>query len=184
MPVSPDVKDLFPSLAKLSPGPLQALAMAAEGWLVKVLGRDLDGGAKTETLSGENQPILWLANTPVSSVESVVIEDVTQPATGYYFAKNGQLFRSKYGFRDHMRGWDVGIKNITVNYTSQGLSQSEQDMLIGTVMNWFVEQNSRSVMLSSERIGDYNYTLNTAFSRGIPQAVNTVIYPYMSWGVA
>lgn len=184
MPVSTACKDLFPTLGKLAPGPFSALANAAEAWLVKALGRDLDAGSKTAIISGTNQPVIWLKCTPVLSVESVAVLGVTMPATNYYFSSDGQLFRGTAGFREHLQGWPVGIKNITVNYTSGGLAQSEQDMLIGTVMNWFAEQNKRSVIMSSESIGDYSYSLNTAFLRGVPQAVNTILLPYTDWGVA
>lgn len=78
-----------------------------------------------------------------------------------------------------MQGWEVGVQNIVVNYTSSGISQYEQDLLIGTVMNWFYDQNKRSPIISSESIGDYSYSLNTAFLRGVPAQVMTLLQPYM-----
>ena len=179
MPVSTSVTDLFPSLAQLSPGQFQALATAAESWITRTIGRDLVEGSKTQTFTGRNQPILRLANTPVSSIQSIYVHGVLKPSTDYSFSSNGQIFKGGYGFSEHMQGWEVGVQNIVVNYTSSGISQYEQDLLIGTVMNWFYDQNKRSPIISSESIGDYSYSLNTAFLRGVPAQVMTLLQPYM-----
>lgn len=184
MPVSTALTDLFPSLSQLSPGQFQALAMAAEWWITRTIGRDLVEGQKTQTFTGRNQPILRLSNTPVVSIQSIYVNDVLKPSTDYYFSSNGELFKSKSGFREHMQGWEVGVQNIVVNYTTSGISQYEQDLLIGSVMNWFYDQNKRSPVISSESIGDYSYSLNTASMGGIPLAVMSVLSPYIRMEVA
>jgi hypothetical protein len=65
-----------------------------------------------------------------------------------------------------------------VTYTSDGLDQNTQDMLIGAVMTWMLDMQNKSSVVSSESIGDYSYTLNTAFMKGLPPYISTLIQPY------
>jgi hypothetical protein len=51
-------------------------------------------------------------------------------------------------------------------------------MLIGAVMTWMLDMQNKSSVASSESIGDYSYTLNTAFMKGLPPYISTLIQPY------
>lgn len=178
MPISPAVKMLFPQLASLAPGPLQALATSAETVLVKYLGREISQGSKTQTFKGENQTVLWLNSTPVTSVDSVIISGTSVDVSTMHFDSDGRLTRQYQGFQNQLLGWTPGVSNIVVTYTSAGLDQSEQDMLIGSFMVWMLDMQSKSMVVSSESIGDYSYALNTAFMRGLPPHLAILIQPY------
>lgn len=178
MPVSPQVTSMYPQLANLAPGPLQALANAAEAYLVQALGRDLTAGSKTQTFSGKNQSILWLNCTPVASVDSITSNGNAMDMTSIHWDSEGRVSRMWKGFWNQVLGWDPGITNIVVTYTSAGLDQTTQDMLIGVVMTWMLDMQGKSSTVSSESIGDYSYTMNTAFLKGLPPYISTLIQPY------
>lgn len=178
MPVSPQVTSMYPQLASLAPGPLQALANAAEAYLVQVLGRDLTSGSKTQTFNGKNQSILWLNCTPVASVDSITTNGNAMDMTSIHWDSEGRVSRMWKGFWNQVLGWDPGITNIVVTYTSAGLDQTTQDMLIGVVMTWMLDMQGKSSTVSSESIGDYSYTMNTAFLKGLPPYISTLIQPY------
>jgi hypothetical protein len=178
VPISPSVTNLYPQLAALAPGPLQALAMAAESFLVQSLGREISAGTKIQTFKGENQTILWLNCSPVTALISVVISGNSADITGLKFDSDGRLSRQYQGFQNQLSGWTPGISNIVVTYTSDGLDQTVQDMLIGAFMCWMLDMQSKSSVASSESIGDYSYVLNTAFMKGLPPFLSTLIQPY------
>ena len=178
MAISPQVTYMYPQLANLAPGPLQALANAAETYLVQALGREISPGTKTQTFTGKNQTYLWLTATPVSAVTSVVCNDNAQDVTALHWDSEGRLTRQNKGFWNQLLGWDPGISNIVVTYTSEGLDQNTQDMLIGAVTTWMLDMQNKSSVVSSESIGDYSYTLNTAFMKGLPPYISTLIQPY------
>lgn len=178
MAISPQVTYMYPQLANLAPGPLQALANAAETYLVQALGREISPGTKTQTFTGKNQTYLWLTATPVSAVTSVVCNNNAQDLTSLHWDSEGRLTRQNNGFWNQLLGWDPGIANIVVTYTSDGLDQNTQDMLIGAVMTWMLDMQNKSSVVSSESIGDYSYTLNTAFMKGLPPYISTLIQPY------
>ena len=47
------------------------------------------------------------------------------------------------------------------------------------VINWWMDANGRSVVVSSESIGDYSYVLNSAFVKGVPVRVSTILSSLM-----
>lgn len=183
MPASSSVSNLYPALASLDSATFDALAASAESWLVQYLGRNLQAGTYTETFSGQNQPLLFLKNTPVTAVTQIVITSgystntYTPASNYYYFSADGQLHLAPQGFWNQLAGWRPGVTNIAVTYTSSGFDQPTQDLLIGSVMNWFNDQAKRSGLVNSETIGNYSYTMRSDF-RSIPPAVNSLLYQF------
>lgn len=180
MPASSSVSNLYPLLATLDSSAMGALAASAESWLVKYMGRNLEAGEYIDTFSGYNQPILFLKNTPVTGVSKVTIrsggyETVHLSGDNHYtWHADGQVHLSPQGFWNQLAGWRPGVQNIEITYTSSGFDQVTQDLLIGSVMNWWHDQGRRSGLVDSEKIGDYQYTMRQGF-RAIPPAVNSVI---------
>lgn len=152
--------------------------MAAESFLVQSLGREISAGTKIQTFKGENQTILWLNCSPVTALISVVISDNAADTSAMKWDADGRLARQYKGFQNQLLGWTPGISNIVVTYTSDGLDQTVQDMLIGSFMVWMLDMQSKSSVASSESIGDYSYVLNTAFMKGLPPFLSTLIQPY------
>lgn len=180
MPVSSSVSNIYPALASLDAPSIGALAASAESWLVRYLGRSLEAGEFVEKFSGQNQPLLFLKNTPVTGVSQVVIRSpqavntYTDGDTHYTWHADGQLHLSPQGFWNQLAGWRPGVQNIEVTYTSAGFDQPTQDLLIGAVMNWWLDQGKRSGLVESEKIGDYAYSMRSNF-KAIPPAVNSII---------
>lgn len=183
MPISSSAVNQYPALSSLSPTSFSALSAAAEAWLVRVLGRNLEPGQYTENFMGFNQPLIFLANTPVVSVDQVTIKadnyvQTYTPASNYYtFTPDGKLSIGPQSFWNQLPGWRPGVSNVAVTYTSSGLDQPIQDMLIGSVMNWWQDQANRSGLAQMEVIGSYTYQMRTDI-KGIPPAVQAVLYPY------
>lgn len=180
MPVPSNITALYPRLASLSEAALQVHYDAATEWVKKTLGRDLTSGSKTQTLSGRNRPVLWLKNTPVTGVTSVTVNGSVLASSDYHWEPSGKLTRATRGFITQMRGWDPGAGNIVVVYTSGGIPQIAQDDIIGAVMAWMTDAARISGIASSERIGNYQYVANTAFSSRVPAMVMSKLSPYVS----
>ena len=178
MPVSPNVALLYPRLASLSEAALEARVDAATQWLKTMLDRDLDAGEKTETLSGRNRPVLWLKNTPVTEVTSVTVNGRVLASSDYHVTAGGALTRRQSGFVSQMLGWEPGSGNIVVVYESSGIPAIALDDMVGAVASWMLDASKVSGLVSSERIGNYQYVANTAFNSQIPNSVQAKIAPY------
>lgn len=183
MSVSPAVTTVFPGLNSLDQAALGVCATAAEAWVTRYLNRALDSGQYTETFSGYNQPILFLPNTPIVTVNSITIKGLggantyTLSSNYYDWTAEGSLFIQPQSFWNQMAGWRAGIGNVTVNYESKGLDQPTQDLLIGSVMNWFNDAAQRSGLVAMEVIGSYTYQMR-ADIKGVPHSVTALLNPY------
>lgn len=180
MAVPTNIPLLYPRLASLSEAALQASYDAATEWVKKTLGRDLNSGSKTQTLSGRNRPVLWLKNTPVTAITSVTVNGTVLASSDYRWEPSGKVTRATQGFISQMQGWDPGAGNIVIVYTSSGIPQIAQDDIIGSVMAWMQDAARISGLASSERIGNYQYVANTAFASRIPASVMSKMSPYVS----
>lgn len=179
MPVSPNIALLYPRLASLSEAALEARVNLAQEWIKQTIGRDLDSGSKTERLSGRNRPVLWLKNTPVASITSVTLDGSVLASSDYVFTTSGKLTRSRQGFVSQMCGWEPGVENVVVVYQSSGIPSIALDDMTGAVASWMLDVARVSGVLSSERIGNYQFVANTAFNTRIPPSVMAKLSPYM-----
>lgn len=180
MPVSPNIALLYPRLASLSEAALQARVDAATAWITKTIGRDLTSGSKTQTFSGRNRPVLWLRNTPVTAVTSVTVNGVVLASSDFTWEPSGKLTRCNRGFVTQMPGWEPGAGNIVVVHTTSGIPSIAQDDMIGAVAAWMEDVARITGIVSSERIGNYQYVANTAFSSRVPASVMAKLAPYSS----
>lgn len=184
MNVTSAVTSLYPALAAMEPPALESLAMAAEKWLVKTLGRHVSPGTYTETFDGLNNPLLFVSSPPVKTVLQVTISSQNHvttytPESGYYqWTKDGRIHIRPQTFWNQLPGWRPGVANVQVTYTSCGLCEIERDNLIGSVMNWWYDQSNRSGLVSSESIGDYSYVMKFNIT-SVPPSVRTVLHPYI-----
>jgi hypothetical protein len=179
MAVSPTIKLLYPVLASLPDATLEARVDVATEWVKRALSRDLSSGTKTERISGRNHPTIWLRNTPVVSVESITVDGRELAASEYAWTADGRVTRAWKGFVRHMPGWNPGVENIVVEFESGGIPQVIQDDIIGAVTAWFLDSAEISSVVSSERIGDYQYVANTAFGAKVPSSVMSKLMPHM-----
>lgn len=188
--LSADAKTLYPALASLTDAQIETFAKAAVRWIKAKYGRDITPGWRSQSFSSHYDSVIWLPDTPVRDVCSIKIngtewkgfKDVVK------FTAQGRLFLTQqyttglqpYGqFWNQIPGWQAGLNNIQVKYLSGGCDQADMDTYVGAVVNWFVDSNSRSPMVSSENIGDYSYVMNTAFSKGPPASVTNLLSGFM-----
>lgn len=180
------VIDMYPSLKAAGPDTFEALSAAAESWLERILARHISPGVYTETFSGENTPFLFLSSPPVKSIINIEIAGYgneapkTYPGNGPFFrvTEDGRVYFQATGFWNQRAGWQPGIANIKVTYQSGGLSQPVQDLLVGSVMNWWHQAAEKSVLMASETIMSYSYEMRTD-GKGVPPQVMTLLQPYM-----
>lgn len=193
MPLSQNAKLIYPGLAKLPDASLEGLSRAAVAWIKAKYGRDITPGVKCENFSSMGEPIIWLNNPPVEKLLAITINDITwNDFQGYVRAgRDGKislglqawggayaLMSGNYGAGlswNQLPGWAKGVNNISVHYQSCGLGQDEYDLYVGSVVNWWMDSNTRSYVLSSESIGDYSYVANTAFLKGVPIQVSSMM---------
>jgi hypothetical protein len=180
MQLSDSAKLIYPALASLSDASIKAFTTSAVEWIQQTYGRNIQGGQRCHTFSSMGEQVLFLPDTPVCGVQSIKINGQEWIDFDHCVnvGRNGRmtLGGARLGIKwNQLHGWSPGINNIKVVYTSEGLTQSMFDLYVGEVINWWVDSNSRSVMVTSESIGDYSYVLNTAAAKGIPVRVSTIL---------
>ena len=189
MGVSSSVVSIYPSLRSLDPSAFGALASAAESWVNRYLNRHVEAGVYTEVFSGENQPLIFLSNSPILTVNSVTIKGAggvttyTVSSNYYDWTLSGTLHIQPQGFWNQLPGWRPGVGNISVNYESAGFAQPVQDLLIGSVMNWFNDQANRSGLVMMEVVGSYTYQMRTDIN-GVPPSVSVLLNPFKRFTAA
>lgn len=184
MQLSDSAKLIYPTLAGMSDASLKAFTAAVVEWIQQKYGRNIQGGQRCHTFSSMGEQVLFLPDTPICGVQSVEINgrDWMEFETYVDVGRDGKmtLGGSRYGIKwNQLEGWSPGINNIRVTYTSQGVSQTMFDLYVGEVINWWLDANGRSVVVSSESIGDYSYVLNSAFVKGVPVRVSTILSSLM-----
>ena len=189
VPASTCVRDLYPSLLNLSDDAIAIRSATAEAYLERLLGRKISESDCVDVIDGNRQAVIMLTNTPVKSVEKLVyntngVKTEHLADSGYFqWSKRGEIVLRNSGFIGHMPGFFAGEFNIEVHYRCQGLSQAEQDNLIGGVMHWQQATASVNPVLQSETIGSYSYSnqqTGTNFNSGssIPPFIQAMIAPY------
>ena len=178
--LSESAKLIYPALQSLSPEAIAAFTTSAVEWIKLTYGRGIQPGVRCQTFTSTGEPILFLTDTPVCRVHSISInghewDDFDMLVD---IGRDGKmtLGGSHFGVAwNQLAGWGRGVNNIRVSYTSEGVSQSMFDLYIGEILNWWIDANSRGVVVSSESIGDYSYVLNSAFAKGVPTRVATIL---------
>ena len=190
MLLSETARLIYPGLTKLSDAQAEGLSKAAVSWIKAKYGRDITSGTKCENFTSMGEPILWLNSPPVERLLGVIVNghDWQDYDRHVKAGRDGKLSLGSLGWGggygggyggglswNQLPGWAKGVNNISVTYRSAGLSQDEYDLYVGAVVNWWLDSNTRSYVLSSESIGDYSYVANTAFLKGVPIQVASMM---------
>lgn len=180
MHLSDTAKLIYPALQPLSAEALTAFTESATDWIKTTYGRNIQPGVRCQSFTSSGEPILFLADPPVCGVHSISINGHDWPDfSSHVDVSRGGLMTlggSHNGVAWYqLTGWARGVNNIKVTYSSEGVTQSMFDLYVGEIINWWMDANSRGVVISSESIGDYSYVLNSAFAKGVPTRVATML---------
>jgi hypothetical protein len=108
---------------------LAALVSGVSRWIQKWLSRTIATGSYTETLNGNGKDALFLVNTPITAVSSVVVNGVAIPArtsvlgSGYTFDEDA-IYLVGYCFTK-------GVQNVQLGYTA-GYTSTPEDLELAT----------------------------------------------------
>lgn len=182
-----DVTGAWPAFSSISSSEQTSLIGVASEKIVKFCRRgDFGQATQTELYDGNNLERIWLIRRPVIAVNSITINgDPVDNSSGEewgFNAKTGELWRH-LGYRDGRFGrkFPAGRQNIAVSYFAgyQAIPYEVNRAAIFMV-KYLSEQFKASGVYSAERIGDYNYTLNTTPSTmGIPRQVADLLVDYV-----
>lgn len=140
----------------------------------------------TQSLNGNGLSRLWLAFKPIITISTVTMDGVLLDNTsGYAYSftpRTGELIRGtgrqdlRFAYR-----WPHGRQNIVVQYWA-GYYAVPDPVVMATVwtVRWLYDQTQQSGIYSSERIGDYSYTLNAAaLSLTLPTHIMALLVDYV-----
>ncbi len=120
-----------------------------------------------EFYDGTNLPRIWLRVRPVIAVTAVLINgdalDNTYQSAWYFNPDTGELGRGDGQDDKRFPPWfPTGSCNIEVVYAA-GYATVPGPVKRATIMtiHWLYDAGRRSWLYASERIGDYQYTVNT-----------------------
>lgn len=140
----------------------------------------------TELLNGNGLPRLWLRRRPVIVVAAITINGdpvVNTSGLAWSFTpRTGELLLGS-GHQDKRfsRRFPHGRQNVAVEYWA-GYSTIPYDVNRACIwcVKWMSEQGEVSGIYSSERIGDWNGTLNAAaFSMTLPTHIASLLADYV-----
>jgi hypothetical protein len=181
-----DVLNAWPAFGAL-PAPEQtSLLNVASQRILDHCRQGFASTSVTDALNGNGLSRLWLSRKPVISIASVTMDgdllDNTDGCAYSFTAKTGELRRGdgqrdlRFAYRfSHGRG------NIIVVYWA-GYASVPDPIVRATIwmVQWIYEQGKSSNVYSSERIGDYQYTLNVAgMSLGLPTQAASLCIGYV-----
>jgi hypothetical protein len=179
-----DVADAYPELAGKADlaAVISRISAAVETYCGRVFAQD----SLAETHDGKNLPRLWLRRPPIDSVTSVTINgealDNTNSDAWGFNAETGELWRGQG--RDDLRyatTFPAGRQNVVVEYTG-GYAAVPGDVVEATLLaiKALYDRRAASGTYSSEKIGDYSYTLNTAAGAGglLPAGARELLDPF------
>ena len=89
---------------------------AAQGHMERIAARTLESASRTETFDAPESPMIWLENTPVTAVASVVVDGTTLTVTDdYLYTSSGRITRVANGIPRH---WATRkAQTVVVTYT-------------------------------------------------------------------
>lgn len=136
---------------------LPALIAAATAAIEGFCGRPLALGTYSDafTLDYPTRAV-WLRVAPVASITSVAIDGLAVDPSGYTLISpaTGELARGGPCSRN---AWPPGARRLTVTYTA-GYDPIPADLKRAAIA-WVVDATQAPGRITSERIGDYQYTL-------------------------
>lgn len=189
MPIlSSNASFVYPMLSRVDPASIEPTAAAAVAWIKTKFGINLLPGTHTDRFDSHNDPIIWLKSPVVSSVAAIRVDDrvLTDFSTWIKVSPEGRVSIKNRGylqqgafsrFWNQLPGFSAGVDNVEIDYVSAGRTQTEIDLYVGAVVNWWIDANRRSSVVMSESIGDRSYSMGTmGTSAGeIPIGVRNVL---------
>ena len=180
-----EVTAAWPGFAKLPADERAALISDASAAIEDYCRRSFDAGTATEVRSGNNQPRLWLRNTPVVSVASVTVNGAeytnADGSDWTVVAATGELVRGS-GLADPRFGpwFPRGTSNITVVY-DHGYASVPGPVRRACILavRSLAELAKASGVYDSESLGDYSYTRGSASQAAIPDAAKALLSRYV-----
>ena len=170
----------LPALATRSD--LALLITAASVAVEKYCGREFTQSSVTEYHNGKGLPRLWLRKLPVVSISSLTVNGSALASTDYtYDGDTGELVRGDGQADQRFQcRFPHGTKNIAIVYTG-GYSPIPEAVKAATIMTvqHIVDGLKATGLFSSESIGDYSYTFNTAFQPLIPKPAELLLAGYV-----
>lgn len=179
---SQNVTDAYPELA--SKADLAAVITRVSRAVEDYCNRTFAQEALTERHDGDGLPRLWLDRPPIGAITSVTINgealDNTNADAWGFNPDTGELWRGQG--RDDLRyamGFPTGRQNVAVEYTG-GYTAVPGPVVEATLLaiKALYDRRAASGAYSSEKIGDYQYTLNTTTTGVVTPAVAELLNPY------
>lgn len=183
--LSPNASFIYPALGRVDSASIEPLAIGALRWIKDRYGRNLLPGERTERFDSHFEPILWLKDPVVEDVTAIRVNEeplanwaqivrVTPEGRVSLIPRGAWLGGQRGRFWNQQNGFSPGIDNVEIDYVSSGATQSEIDLYVGCVANWWADANRRSGVVFSESLGDRSYTMR--YEPGeIPAAVKAIL---------
>ncbi|HXS24484.1 MAG TPA: hypothetical protein VN719_09655 [Gemmatimonadales bacterium] len=182
-----DVTTLISRLQGL-PG-LASLISTASVWIQNYTGLQFVVNSYSELHDGKSESRIWLRQTPVLSVQSVILWPNTTPQPidntdndGWTFdPATGELRRGNGHVNQRFEAWfPDGLQNVQVNYTA-GAPSVPAPVLYATVLTvkHLADSLKMTGLLKSEDIGDYSYEMADAGDIGLPPLARVLLAPYI-----
>ena len=191
-----NVTDAWPGFSSLTPSRQTSLIASASQLVHNHCRRWFTQTLWTETFDGNNQPRLWLSHRPVGSVQSVTVNGDSldnSDSTGWTVNPGtGELVRGN-GLDDvRFPEWfPAGSRNVSVVYwagyvipPNAGSPQLPDPVIEATVKTakwlWDLDQTGGSGVMSSERIGSYQYSrADQRLVNGLPGHIAVIVENYV-----
>ena len=188
MPIlSANASFVYPMLDRVDPASIEPTAASAVIWIKNHYGVDLLPGEHTDRFDSHNDPIMWLKNPVVEEVTEIRVNEriltdwaqwVRVSPEGRVSIKNRSMwYEGQFSrFWNQLPGFSPGVDNVEIDYTSAGRTQAEIDLYVGAVVNWWIDSNRRSGVVTSESIGDRSYSIDASSGgNGIPKGVRGIL---------
>lgn len=175
-----EVTTAWAGFASLPTAERTALIEAASGAVEDFCRQSFEAVEATERYDGSGTTRVWLKRRPVAAVASVVVNG--EPLTSFDFnPQTGELFlgdgRAHVYFAPR---FPVGRQNVEVTYTA-GWPTIPAPVKRAAIMalRHLYDSTSKTGVMSSEKIGDYSYTLGSGESSSLTRKVQSLLAPYV-----
>lgn len=135
-----------------------------------------------EYLDGNNRSAIWLARPPIADILSITVNGVALDNSDgnawTYDPNTGELIRGEGQYDPRFANWWAkGFRNVLVVYNG-GFNPVPDDVKSAAIamVKWLVDSYRITGILSSEKIGDYQYA--AAIGAGFPATVAAILAPY------
>lgn len=175
-----EVTAAWSDFANLSSTEQAALVSVASSAVETYCDRTFTAGTFTERIDGTNWPSVWLKVTPITSITSVTLDGKAIAAADYSIdTVTGQLWRGAWGSGEATQRacWPSGVGNLVVVYVA-GYAVVPDLVKRATILTVKRLSEADSGGLTTERLGDYSYTLKDG-GHVIPDPAKMLLRPFL-----